>query len=834
MTIIAGTRFGRYEILSPLGAGGMGEVYLAEDKQLGRRVALKVLPSDLTESEDRRRRFEQEARTASSLNHPNIVTIYEMGQENSVYFIATELVDGLSLRQHMKAGRMKVVEAIDIAAQVAYALSAAHEAGIIHRDIKPENIMVRRDAIIKVLDFGLAKLTEQRKATSGTEAPTLALINTEPGLVMGTTQYMSPEQARGQTVDARTDIFSLGVVIYEMVASRSPFAGATKSDVIAALLEREPPPLSSNRREAPVELERIVTKALAKDREDRYQTIKDMLIDLRRLKQRLEFDAEMERSAQPLAYEGAIKVERTAKSSDDDAATEIIKAATTHPATSAEYLVGEARRHKFGVFTILLVLILSAVGLVYFFRGSSSKSRAIDSLAVLPFVNVGNDPNTEYLSDGITDSLINSLSKLPNLKVMSRNSVFRYKGRETDALEAARALQVRAVLTGKLVQQGDNLSVSVELVDALDNSHIWGEQYNRKLSNLLSVQEEIAREVSEKLRAKLSGEDERRVTKRYTENAEAYQLYLKGRYFFNKFTSADHQKAIEYFNQAIDRDPAFALAYAGLGDAYGASALNSWIPPGEGYPKAIAAAKKALSIDDTLAEAHTTFGAITMFYNFDWATAEREYRRSLELDPNYATVYEVYSYCLSSTGRIDEAIQIARHGSEIDPLSVPQSNDLASAYYYARRYDDAIKQLQKSLEMNPNHAGSYSGLGVCYEQKGRYEEAIAAYQKAISLTERTSNFLGELGHAYAASGKRSEALKILYEMKGMSGQEYVSPYDLAILYTGLGDREHALEELNKAYEERAGWLISLKVEPLFDTLRSDPRFTELLRRMKLE
>ncbi len=838
MTIPAGTRFGRYEILSPIGSGGMGEVYLAEDVKLGRRVALKFLPPDLTDNEDRRRRFEQEARAASALNHPNILTIYEIGEAEGRQFIATEFVDGASLRQQMKAGPLKIAEAIEISIQAASALSAAHDAGIVHRDVKPENIMVRRDHFAKVLDFGLAKLTEQMKEASGAEAPTLALVNTEPGVVMGTAAYMSPEQARGLQVDARTDVFSLGVVLYEMVAGRQPFEGATKSDVIAALLEREPKPLSVLAPETTPELERIVTKALAKDREDRYQTIKDMMIDLRRLKQRLEFDAELERSGQPQASSAAAGIKEAAggraAKSGSEAATEIIRAETTHPATSAEYLVSKAKRHKVGVAIVLAVLILSAAAFVYFFRDRQSKSKAIDSLAVLPFVNVGNDPSTEYLSDGITDSLINSLSRLPNLKVMSRNSVFRYKGRDTDSLEAARALNVRAVLTGKVIQQSDSLSISVELVDALDNSHLWGEQYNRKLSNLLAVQEEITREVSEKLRAKLTGEEERRVTKRYTDNAEAYQLYLKGRYFWNKFNPADDQKAIEFFSQAIDRDPTFALAYSGLGNAYGVAAGNSWMPPGEYYPKAMAAAKKALELDDMLAEAHSTFGAIKMFYEFDWEAAEREYRRAIELNPNQTDAYELYSYWLTSVGRTNEAIEMARRGLQTDPLSLPLSDDLAAAYYNARRYDEAIKQYQKSLEIDANHAGAYLGLGFAYEQKGMYEEAIAAYQKNISLSDRISFNLGPLGHAYAASGRKGEALKILDEMRGMAGQKYISPFDLAILYTGLGDRERALEELNRAYEERAGWLITIKVEPLFDPLRSDPRFQDILRRMKLQ
>jgi TolB-like protein/Tfp pilus assembly protein PilF len=504
----------------------------------------------------------------------------------------------------------------------------------------------------------------------------------------------------------------------------------------------------------------------------------------------------------------------------------------TRPTSSAEYVVSGIKHHKLVALVTLVLLAAGVISLTAYLHARNAEV-AIASIAVLPLTTQNHDPDSEYLSDGITESIINSLSQLPNLRVLARSTVFRYKGRETDPLAVGRELGVRAVLTGRIMQRGDNLTVSVELVDVRDNKQLWGEQYQRKVSDLLAVERDIAQEITGNLRLKLSGPEQSRVARHYAVNPEAYPLYLKGRYFWNKFTPADHQRATEYFNQAIAKDPTFALAYVGLADTYGASATNSWISPLEGYAKAKAAVKKALEIDDTLAEAHPTLGALTMFYDLDWAVAEREYKRAFELNSNYILAYELYAYLLSATGRPDEAIDMAKRGLKVDPLSVVLSNDTGQAYYLARRYDEAAKQYQKSLELDPNDPTAYIALGAIYEQKGMYDQAIAGYQKAITGSERTCIILGSLGHAYAASGRSGEALKILDELKEMAKQKYVSAYDLAVLYTGLGDKDHAIEQLNKAYEERAGWIINLRVEPLFDPLRSDPRFADLVRRVGL-
>ncbi|PYS61265.1 MAG: hypothetical protein DMF74_16725 [Acidobacteria bacterium] len=568
MTLTAGTKLGRYEIRSQLGEGGMGEVYLAQDTKLDRRVALKVLPAEVAANHDRMRRFMQEAKAASALNHPNIITIHEIEQIDSVNFIATEFIDGETLRQRLRKAPVKLGEMLDVAAQIASALSAAHAAGIVHRDVKPENIMLRRDGIVKVLDFGLAKLTERLPPDSvDTEAATEALVQTEPGVVMGTVAYMSPEQARGMAVDARTDIFSLGIVLYEMVAGCLPFAGSTSSEVLAAILsEKDPQPLARYSREVPAELERLVMKTLAKDRDERYQTAKDLLIDLKGLKQKLVVDAAIERSAPPqLAGGGEAKPTdgRVVSTAPGAAAQTEVAGAPTN--SSAEYIISEIKRHKRSLTVALAVLLLAAVGFGYWFSARrASNATQIESIAVLPFVNASGNSDVEYLSDGLTESLITSLSQLPKLSVRGRSSVFRYKGKDAPAQQVGKELNVQAILNGRVVQRGNDLTLHIELVDVDTETALWSGDYNRSMTNLVSLPSEIARDVSQKLRVRLSSADEQKVAKNFTANTEAYQLYLKGRFYWNKRTTEGYKKAIEHFEQAIDKDPSYALAYAGL------------------------------------------------------------------------------------------------------------------------------------------------------------------------------------------------------------------------------------------------------------------------------
>jgi serine/threonine-protein kinase len=824
-----GKTLSHYQVTEKLGAGGMGEVYLAQDTHLRRKVALKLLPVQFTQDEDRLHRFEQEAYAASALNHPNIITIYEIGQVGDSHFIATEFIDGQTLRRQMTS-RMRLTEVLDVVIQVASALTAAHVAGIFHRDIKPENVMLRPDGLVKVLDFGLAKLAERRSPRISAEALTAGQVDTDPGTVMGTAQYMSPEQARGLKVDGRTDIFSLGVVLYEMVGGRAPFEGATAADLIISIVEKEPAPLSRYAPEVPAELQRILTKALRKDREARYQSIKDLLIDLKSLREELEFAAKLERSAQAnVTPEGLTETSgQSAAAAEKVPVVSTEKVGAVHTTSSAEYLVREVRRHKRAIFLVLAILIVAGAALLYFARGG----KAIDSVAVLPFVNASADPDTEYLSDGITESLINSLSQVPRIKVIARSSVFRYKGRETDPRAVGRELGVRAVLTGRVMQRGDSLSISAELIDARDNSHIWGEQYHRKLADLLAVQEELARDMSEKLRLKLSDEEQQLLTKSYTENTEAYHHYLKGQYYLDKFSEEGTKKAMEHFKRAIEIDPNYALAYVGLANGHLGLQFHSSAAPKDGYQRAKAAVVKAQEIDDTLADVHASLGEIKSHYDWDFVGAEREYKRAIQLKPNNALFHWWYGVYLSAMGRHQEAIAEVKRAQELEPLSVAISDVVGYVLLQARQYDQSIEELKKGLEMEPNFALAQNDLGDAYMQKGKTEEAIAEIHKAVDLSGDEPIYISALGYAYAVTGKRDEAVKRLDQLKELSKGRYVAPPHLALIHIGLGEKDQALEWLEKAYEDRS--VINnyaLKTDPKLDTLRSDPRFTDLLRRI---
>ncbi len=826
-----GTRFGRYEIRSRIGGGGMGEVYLAADTKLGRTVALKFLPAEVASDQKRMQRFTREAHAASSLNHPNIITIHEIEQEGAVTFIATEFIEGVTLRERMATGPLPIEEALDVAIQTASALAAAHAKDIVHRDIKPENIMLREDGYVKVLDFGLAKLAENRSTTP--EAVTQ--VHTDVGAVIGTARYMSPEQARGLEVDGRTDIFSLGIVFYEMLAGRSPFEGATNHEVVAGILKEEPPPLADYVAGVPVRLQEIVSRALRKERDERYQTARELLEDLRTFKQDLEFELKLARAAgsgQGPSSDAAARLTGTDQFSVQTAREPLARATMSGILHSAEH----KRRGSLWLFGLIALAVAGAFLSYWYF---SRPTRAIDSVAVLPFVNVGGDANTEYLSDGLTESLINSLSELPNLKVIARSSVFRYKGKEVDPQTVGRELGVHAVLTGRVVRVNDDLVIETELVDVDTQTRLWGERYSRKLSDIIALQDDISREISEKLRLKLSGEERKQLAKRYTENSEAYQLYWKGRYYWNKRRPEDIREAIRYFQQAIELDPAYALAYTGLADCYVLGNLLQ-LSPKEAMPVAIEKTNRALQIDPELAEAHTSLAKIKLSYEWDWAGAESEFRRALELKPGYATAHQWYGVYLSEMGRHDESLEQRKRALELDPLSLSISTGVGRAYFWARRYDESLAHLQTSLERDPKYADTHWSFGLAYEQKRMYDEAVAAYQRAISLS-KTAEFpegkpemIAALGHAYAAAGRRDEALRIIEQLKELvSRQSYVSPYSIALIHVALNEEGPAFDWLDRAYRERDESFIHLKVDPRLDQLRADPRFDEMLRLIKL-
>jgi len=820
---LVGKLISHYRVLSLVGSGGMGEVYLAEDTGLGRRVALKLLPEDVAKDRQRVNRLQQEARAASNLNHPNILTIHEIGQVGSRHFIATEFIDGETLRQRLNKEPMELGALLQVAADIASALAAAHAAGIIHRDIKPDNVMIRRDRIVKVLDFGLAKLTPRNAASVETEDPTKLLVNTEPGVVMGTANYMSPEQARGVEVDARTDIWSLGAVLYEMVTGHVPFEGETPTDVLSLILQKQPPPIARYAADVPEELERIITKSLVKDRDDRYQTIKDLLIDLQRLRRQLDLKEELERTVAP---HEAVDPTVTANQKHTTVA-EVPQPTST--ASSAEYIVGEVKRHKRAVLIGVAAIIIAAVAIYVY---NSRAGRQIHSLAVLPMVNGTGDPNSEYLSDGITESLIDSLAQLPNLQVKSLNSVSRYKGHDTDAQTIGRELGVEAVVTGRVMQRGDGLVVSVEMVNVNDNNRLWGARYDRKLSDLVAVQNEISREVLNKLRLRLTGEQEKRATNRYTENTEAYQLYLRGRYHWNRRALDDLWKGLESFQRAIELDPNFALAWSGLADSYAAMALGGPFGPFFRPPMPLAevrskwgpAARRAVELGPDLAETHTSLGLGLEWLEWDLPAAEREYKRALELNPDYATAHQRYGVYLVASGRNEDGLAELRRALALDPASLPINADLGNFSCLSGKLDEGIEQLKKTIELAPTWPRAHVLLSNCYLEKGMWNEAIEEIQGtgAPGFVVRA--------RMYAATGKRDEALKIIAEMKQRPN---VSPMGLANVYNALGEKDQTFEYLEKAYAEGAPLLRALQTGKMWDPLRSDPRFKDLLKRMRL-
>jgi eukaryotic-like serine/threonine-protein kinase len=840
MAFTPGTFIGHYKLGNPIGVGGMGEVYLAEDTRLERKVALKIMPADLVKDEKRLLRFEQEARAVSALNHPNIITLHEIGQTEQAHFIVTEFIEGETLRQRLLRSRMDLLEVLDVAIQAANALVAAHTAGIIHRDIKPDNIMLRPDGYVKVLDFGIAKLKEK---TSEQVAPKIVSPNTqirtpvktEPGIIIGSPNYMSPEQARGFVVDERSDIFSLGVMIYEMAVGKRPFEGETLTDLIVSILTKDPRPISEFLPEAPEKLDRIMAKALAKDLRTRYQTATEMLVDLRRVKQRIEFEAGLEVSVPPESSTAPNKdsAQVAMKSGEDKQTLEISKTqlmSGERTKTLDSNTLAESSKSKRNIVFALLVLmfIVAAATATYLLK---NKPHAIDSLAILPFTNTSDEPNADYLSDGITESLINQLSRSRNLKVMSRNSVFQFKNKQVDARDVAEKLNVKAVLTGRVTQDNDELQVNIELIDARDNSQIWGERYKRRISDLLTVEKEIAEQISESLQLALNSEEKRRLTKQNTENADAYQLYLRGRYHWNKRTPEAMNRGIEYFKQALEKDPQYALAYAGLADCYALLGEYGKLPVKESAPLAKSAAEKAITIDNSLAEAHTSLAAVHE-YEWNWAEAEKQYRLAIEMNPNYATAHHWYGVYLSSMGRFDEALPELKKALELDPLSLIINTGLGRMYCGARKYDEAIDQLKTTLEIEPNFAEAHFQLALAYEGKGKYEKAANSFQKAVELFEDPT-MRGWIARERALNGKKDEARKLLDELKILSKQQYVSPYMIAIGYVALGDREQAFQWLEKVYQDKSYYVVWLKVDPIWDSLRTDARFQDILRRVGL-
>ncbi|MFB0566278.1 MAG: protein kinase [Candidatus Aminicenantaceae bacterium] len=777
----------RYEVIEELGKGGMGRVYRVVDKKVNEEVALKLIKPEIASDHKTIERFNNELKTARRISHKNVCRMYHLGEDEGTHYITMEYVSGESLKSMIRMTKqLSVATAVNIGMQVCEGLNEAHRLGVVHRDLKPQNIVIDREGNARIMDFGLARSLKTKGVT-------------EAGVIIGTPAYMAPEQVEAEEVDQRSDIYSLGVVLFEMLTGRVPFEGETVLSIVMKHKSEIPPDPKRINRRIPEELSRLVLKCLEKDKESRYQSVGEVHDELARIEKAI-----------PTPAEGIIKKE-----------------------LEREKLSGiKWKRNIFYGASALLLILLIAGGIFL----SQRRNGAIDSIAVLPFENVNADPDTEYLSDGIAESIISRLTRLPNLKkVIARSSVFRYKGKEIDPQAVGQELGVDAVLVSQMNRHGDELILSVELMKVQDNSRIWGNRYRRKISEIFVVQEEITNSITENLRLSLTGEELERMTKRYTDNSEAFVAYSKGRFFWNKRTEEDLKRSIGYFEQAIQIDPNFALAYTGLSHSYLLLPEYGIFPPKEAYPIVKEAAQRALDIDPMLAEAHVSLAQIKRRYDYDWIAAERKYKRAIEIDPNYSTAHHWYAYDLMCIGRFDEAILEMRRAHELDPLSLVINRNLGQVYYRAGHYEEAIEALHKTLEMDPNFSFTHFHLGSTYLHMSMYEEALSEFRLEQEITQSLSQRVEAwIGVVYAKMGEKEKALNILKEIEKKSKDTYISQTSVAILHFALGDKDQGFEWLEKAYEEYDSWLRLLKTDPIFNGIRPDPRYITLLRKMGLE
>ena len=781
---VIGRTIGHYEVVERIGSGGMGEVYLARDLRSERKAALKLLPAHFAANAERFRRFQQEARAVVALNHPHILTVYEIGEEDGTPCIVTELIEGKTLREHLRGGALGTERAVDVAIQVASALVAAHKAGIIHRDIKPENIMLRSDGYVKVLDFGIAKLAEQELATASPSSDVVLSAQTTLGKTLGTLRYMSPEQGRGEHVDARTDFWSLGVVLYEMITGAPPFAGSKANEIVARITNETPPPI------ADAELQHVVSRALAKDREQRFASADEMLEALKRCRRFLERKAEL-----------------------------------PHP-----------RSRYLRPLALAAIALLCAAVLAFFWSrhpqqplASSAQDVSRMSIAVLPFRWLGEDKTDEYLGFGLADALVTKLSNVKKLAVRSPNAARAYEMGQQDALAAARALHADVVLEGSAQRAGNRLRLTVRMLNAKDGAVMWSDAFDQDFTNILEVQDAISTRVTSALPLHLTGLEQAQLRKRYTANAEAYRLYLEGRYFWSRTNLDGFKKAEEAYKKAVELDPSYALAYAGLADVY--DHWTAYVHSHEKMDACVAAARRAVELDDQLSETHVSLGS-ALLYSYDWSGAEQEYRRALELNPNNPWAHVLYAGLLGLFGRKEECYAELRRAQEIDPAY--QTHVLLPQVYITfREPDAAIALAQKCLEATPNHPVLYFFLAEAYMLKKMPAEAIEAWETAAKLIDSRGLAFWFRAHASAIEGKTDEVRDIIAELAKVPQEEQIWPTEYATIYVMIGDREAAFAWLERAYAERDPQLRELGLSIDLDPLRSDPRFSDLLRRVNL-
>jgi serine/threonine-protein kinase len=776
--VMIGTTISHYKIVEKLGGGGMGVVYKAEDTKLRRIVALKFLSPDLARDEQAKTRFVHEAQAASALRHPNICTIHDIDETaDNRLFIVMDFYEGKTLKEMIESGPLPIDKAIDIAIQVAQGLAKAHESGVVHRDIKPANILIGQDGIARIVDFGLAKLSGQTMLTKA-------------GSTLGTEAYMSPEQARGESVDHRTDIWSLGVTMYEMVTGQPPFKSEYHDGLVYSLLNEQPSPMTGLRTGVPMELERITGKCVEKKAADRYQHADELLVDLRSLKRRVE----------------------------------------TGGAAQAAAVAKPLMRKKYAVYAGLFILVAAILLTV---KVLLPTREVLDSIAVLPLENLSGDPAQEYFSDGMTDALITELQKIKSLRVISRTSVRQYKGTIKTLPEIARELNVKAVVEGSVLRDSDNVRINVQLLQASPEKHLWANAFDRKMKNVLGLQSEVAQSIAQEIRVTVTPQEQTRLASARTINTEAYQLYLQGRYHFAQRTLAAFNKSIQLFQQVLDKDPDNALAYAGLAESYGILPFYGGALPKDAFPKAKTAALKALELDNSLAEAHTALGFVLLYWDWDWPAAEKELLQAIDLKQSYVVAHHWYAEYLSAMGRHEQAVAEIKIAQELDPVSPLMLAIGGEVCNYAGRYDEAIEQCLKAIEIDPNFGLAHGNLSGAYRRKGMYKESITEAEKSVGLYGSTFDSLILQVRVYAVAGARAKALAILNQAAQRSNRPEFDTWEMAKVCAFLGETKGALDWLETAYDQRNPYLVFLNVKHDLDALHSERRFQDLVRRMNL-